>query len=351
MLVKLAQSWPMSARSKARGRRSMRSLSETPRPIKRNPKIKVSRSNQAADGLKAHREAQAEYVEKTAELGDAIAVDIERADKLHGGVLPQDDPSAPQLEQDPATAIPGLDPEVERAMKLPQVRQAIEEKISHATKAEGDFRQATETVYHAAVASIAAVFPGLTGIPPHQIEQRLQQMRQTDPVRFNQAVSALQKAAAFENALTQNKQREAQNQQAQFERDARSHDEKFEKAIGQRTPQQRQAVANEMFVYAAEMGIDRATLLNLLQNNPIMRHWGFQKTIHDATEARIMRRNGETYRQNLDRSVPPVQRPGTRSGSGAGAGRGGELLALSNKFTKNPDLKSAAALLAASRRK
>lgn len=177
--------------------------------------------------------------------------------------------------------------------------------------------------------------------------EAFQKLGQIDPQRYNEALSTLQRVAHVESAVIQNEQRAAQAQRQNFEKYASEHDQAFQKRIGNQTPQQKQAIGQELLNYAKEFGLDRGTLVHLLQNNPIMRHSAFQHMLHTAVEARLAKKAVSNYR-NKAAPVPHVNKPGH---GGAVASRGqSDLAALNAALNKSNSVADAAKLLIARRK-
>jgi hypothetical protein len=257
---------------------------------------------------------------------------------------------APQIDpKDLQPPPPGVDPDLHLAFQNPKVRQAVEAEVTRANAAEVAFGDGLKVAQNAAVASFAAHYPEFVGKSPAQIQAAFAQMQQQNPQRAQQAQAAFQNAIKFEAALNQNEARRQHAEQQNFQRFAKEQDLAFDKAIGQRTPQQRQALAGEMVAMAADYGINRETLVHLMQTSPIMRHAGMQRVFHEAAAGRLARKQLATLQQQQRAAnVPHVTPPGTSNG-GARAVQSASLNALRQKLDATGSAKDAAALLVASR--
>jgi hypothetical protein len=335
------------------------------------PENRTVKIDRAAEDLTSHREGQAIMSEIAARDDLARKVDKLRADAgvptdpndkvrnqvdptLFGDLphqAPQIDPQHmhPELHPTPP-APPGIDPEVHRAMQLRQVREHFEQEHGKVTQLQQQHAQQVQVAQDFAQAAFRSAVPELANLRPDQIVPFLNQMAKTNPPRFKQAMALLDNVAKANTARQQVEQRRVQAEQQQFQRYAQEQDKTFDRMMGQRTPQQRQELATEMVAYAAEMGIDRSTLLNLMKTNPIMRHAGFQRMMAEATAARLAQKQLAAMRQQQRAAnIPPVIRPGTSNGGGVRAVQSANLQALSAKLNQTGDAKDAAALLMAMR--
>jgi hypothetical protein len=92
-----------------------------------------------------------------------------------------------------------------------------------------------------------------------------------------------------------------------------------------------------------EHGISKQELMQLYENNPVMRHSAFQIMMHDAAQYRLAKK---AVTQAKVTPIAKVQRPGT---SGEAAFDRSELSSLQREFNLNPSSKLGAQLLAARR--
>jgi hypothetical protein len=322
-----------------------------------DPREAISLERAASD-LAAWRAAQEDEAEKSAENEFAKTVDKLRKDEgLDPETAQLPEPNQPQLEQSAINnepSVPGLDAEVTKALSHPQIRQAIEEEMGKATQLQTQHTQQIELANHFAQAAFLEHYPDLQALPLDQVVPALRQMARTNPQRFKAAIATLERVGQAAAAQHHFQQQRAAAEKASFDRYAAEQDAAFERMRGNPTLPQKQAVATEMVSYAKELGVDRNTLVHLLQTNPIMRHSAFQKMIHDAVEARIAKREAAKYRDKLaPPTLPHVNKPGNGSGRGVERGQA-DLAALSRALTgaktQNDALKAGAALLAARRK-
>jgi hypothetical protein len=327
-----------------------------PDGTKADPSETVSLARAAAD-RGAWLEAHAQAVDGLDKMDVADSVDAlrtENADAINGHSGQPTEPSQPQLEQhDPAAqqfeqeAISaGVDPELAKVLRNPQARKALESEFEKVAQVQQEHSTQVQILQHFSQEAFRAIVPEIAGLPVDQIAPALNRLAQTNPQRAQAAVAALRRIGEAAAVHEQHQAQRAHTERQQFAANARIQDAQFEKMVGHQTPQQRQAVATEAVNYAAELGVDRATFVHLLQTSPIMRHSAFQKMMHDAAKYRLMQKSTKA---SPTHAVPPVQRPGHTNQTRAS--RGGEnLQALARKANSSGSLRDMANLLAQSRK-
>lgn len=313
--------------------------------------------DRAVDDRKADLDARAKMAAAVDAFNVADTVDEARATSENYLVKPTDasqpqlehaDPAAQQFEQEAIAA--GVDPALANTLAHhPQARQALESEFEKVGKLQQQHETQVQLAQHFARDAWQSQFSELAGLSPSDASAALRHMQQTNPQRFNAAMASLRRVGEMTTLAEHHQAQRAHAERQNFQQEAARQDAHFDRMIGPQTPQQRQAAAMEMVSYAAELGIDRNTLVHLLQTNPIMRHSAFQHMIYTAVTARMAKREGAKYRDKLDRNVPPVNRPGTRNG-GTTRAVSENLSALARKASASGSLKDMAALLAEKRR-
>lgn len=330
---------------------------QTGEPTDPNEAITVE---QAARDLTAYHDAKADDWSKSISADFAAEVDKMRADALkqnpklaeHYGIEP---PAAEVAKTDveqvnkqniaevaAEPANDGLDPELSRALKHPQVRQAIEEQLGEAHKAREAYSSGLETTRVHTLATLAEVVPHLAGLSPQQFEQGLAVLAEVDPPRFQTAMNILGRAHTIAQAQQQDQQRQAYAAQQRFQEYGKAEDARF-RAMVDSTPAKMQETVTEMAAYASELGIERDQLVHLFQTEPIMRHAAFQKMMYDATQFRLHQKAAIQARKAVPKDLPPVQRPGTSRPSST---QSDKTQALEARFNRSGSVKDAAELYA-----
>src|SRR6185436_16712848 len=77
-----------------------------------------------------------------------------------------------------------LDPELEKALRHPQVRLAIDEQVAEVEKARQGYLDGLAAATQIAQASLVSQFPELVGIAPENMPAALEHLSRQDPVKF-----------------------------------------------------------------------------------------------------------------------------------------------------------------------
>jgi hypothetical protein len=262
---------------------------------------------------------------------------------------PQIDPQhLPQDMRPQQPPPPGVDPEVHRAMQLPQVREHFEQEHGKVTQLQQHHAQQVQVANDFAQAAFRSAVPELANLRPDQIVPFLNQMAKTNPPRFKQAMGLLDNVTKANTARQQVEQQRAHAEKQEFTRYSKEHDAAFDRRMAAHTPEQRRAIGAEVVSYAAELGVDQRTLTSLMATNPIMRHSAFQSMMADAAAHRLAQKSLATMRQQQRAAnLPPVIRPG--SGAPRTTVQSANLQTLNEKLNRSADVKDATALLIARR--
>jgi hypothetical protein len=214
---------------------------------KLDPNITV-RLEEAADNLTAYESELASYVEGLDLSLDLDAVDSARAEAVKDPKLAEEyglDPkevadNAKRLEpeaeakaepaNEPPTnepEIPGLDPEVAKAVRNPQVRQFLEEQVTQAETTRQQYANALDTANALGMSRLNELLPDVSALPPHQREAGLALLAQTDPQRFQAALQEMNRIGQVQQAQAQQQQYSAARNQAAFNEWAKAEDAKL----------------------------------------------------------------------------------------------------------------------------
>lgn len=237
-------------------------------------------------------------------------------------------PDTATRPDEPGTTVEGLDPEVEKALKHPQVRQAIEDELGKAASAQQSYAAALQTANQFAMASLVDHFPELANIPVQNWEAALHIFAQSAPDRFNNAMGTLQRVSQLQNAQAQWQQHQAQVAQQQFAEYARAEDDRFEEMIKGEPEADRQTIGNDMLSYAKKLGVSREQLLGFL-HTPEGRSAPVQKMIYDAVQYDKVQ---NAKRAIAAKPLPPVQRPGVSTGRSAASDNKGKIATLQSQL-------------------
>lgn len=316
---------------------------------------------QAAQLLTNYHDNKAAFDAKSVSDDFAAEVDRMRADALkdnpklaeHFGIEPPADGADPKKTVDAtntkksgdqaaeAAPIDGLDPEVERALKHPQVRQAIEEELGKAQHVQRSFSEALGTVQSWAQASFLEAVPELQGLAPEQLEQGLALLAQVDPPRFEKAMGLLGRVNQIQTAQHQQQQQRDYATHQQFETQRRQYSKDADQALGPMTAAEKTELVEELVSYVGEFGITREQLASEAQTNLAIHHPAFQKMAADALKYQRLMKAAKVVPH---KAIPRVQRPGTSQSHGSS--QNARLAALEAKFARTGSLQDAQALYA-----
>jgi hypothetical protein len=289
----------------------------------------------ASDMLAEAREAEAALAQAELDAATARAVDDFRAEPPElGQAQPQQPELAPQAEVPPAEPT-----ELDRMLaELPEHRRApfvnaFNEMVTRAQhQASTEYQQALQQV-QGAVQQLAQTtqqtiqvgeaiarqpFPELHNVSDADLPAVLRQMAQVQPQRYAQVVAhaaqvkqlvgqQLHQQQVFAHAQQQQQQQQQQQveaQQRQFRQYAELHDSR---TLVNESPETRKAIESALIEGAEREGIDKQTLVQIWNNNPVARHSYFQNLIADGVKYRLAQR---AVAFAAVRPVPQVQRPG-----------------------------------------
>ena len=328
---------------------------DTGEKVDDNEAVTVER---AAADLAAYRASKHESA--AVSISKHFAAEI---DKLRGEVV---DPEAPEPTEMPVgadevtteqpkadktdgaadeaiDAMDGLDPETRKALKIPQVRQALEQQFVEVDQARQQYAGGLQVGQQMMQATVAALAPQLQGMPLEHWPQAIQQLAQVDPVRGQLVADTLSNWGVIQQA-----QQQAQQQQTYTTPAIRGQRQEYSKAsdaVLGLTFAEKAEMAEELVNYVGELGISREAFTREAATNLALHHPAFQKMAADAI---MYRRMVNAPKAVAHRDIPPVQRPGT-----AGPRVSSDQAAVSGleaKFHRSGSAKDAAAALAARRK-
>ncbi|QHO76798.1 hypothetical protein ACH79_33380 [Bradyrhizobium sp. CCBAU 051011] len=200
----------------------------------------------------------------------------------------------------------GLDPETRKALKIPQVRQALEGEFAKAEAVQQSYANALNVANQYAMANLVDHFPELANIPAEQWEPALNLLSQQDPQRFNRAMGVLQRVSQLQSAQAQWQQQQAQVQQQQFQTMRQQYSRASDAALGPMTMAEKAEMVEDLVSYVAEYGLSREQFAREAETNLALHHPAFQRLAADAIKYRRM----VAAPKAVPQALPPVQRPG-----------------------------------------
>lgn len=236
----------------------------------------------------------------------------------------------------------GLDPEIERAIQHPQVRQAIEEKIGEAEKTRQSYLDGLAAATQIAQVSFVSQFPELASIAPEDLPGALELMSRQDPQKFARVQAMVATTEQLFAQQAQESQRQAEMTRQSFHSYAKSEDARFETMLKGEPKATQHAVTAEIFASAEASGVEPAELIRLFNSEPLMRNAAFQRMMYDAGKYRLAMKAKDAA---AARQVPPVQRPGIARTPAER--EHADLRTLNARLSSSGDIKDAVALYSA----
>jgi len=298
-------------------------------------------------------EQAAKIVSDSRDADDAEADDAEAAklrkevDELRG-VDPEAKAKDAAAKPEAAPVKDGeLEPELEKALNHPRIKEAISSQIAESETARQTYSKAAEIAMNFAQVSFAQSFPEVAGLPPDQWANALAAMSQREPARFQAAVATLDRVGKLQNAQQFEQQRQEGIKQQEFAKFAKAEDARLDDMLKGESPKAQSAIMDEILAGAEAAGLEQSEFLKLFNTDRSMRHSAFQKMMVDAAKYRLLQK-AKTSVVAAGKTLPHVQRPGVAASRGER--NAGNIAALNAKFGANPTVENAAALYAAQSR-
>jgi hypothetical protein len=305
---------------------------------------KLIAENQSSERLAAEVDA----LRAQAAANDPDAADFYGFDPPEIGRKEVDQADNAGTESDPATnerAHPvddpsaDLDAELDRALRHPQVLQAIGEKVGEAERARQSYREGLEAAMQIAQSSFLSQFPEFANMTPENIPGALELISRQDPAKLARIQAMVAKTEQLVARREQESRHQAEIARQNFQRFADDEDARLETMLKGEPENTQRAVLAEIMASAKESGIEPAELNRLFNTEPLMRNAIFQRMMYDAGKYRLMMKAKDAA---LARPVPPVQRPGMATMRSERERT--DLRALSSKLSSSGDIKDAVAL-------
>jgi hypothetical protein len=202
----------------------------------------------------------------------------------------------------------GLDPETRKALKIPQVRQALEQEFAKADQARTHLESTIQAGQQMLQATVAALAPQLDGMPIEHWPQAIQMLSQVDPVRGQLVADTLQRWSAMQQADQQIKAQAAHEQAQEFRAFKAAEDAKLAESLGGDRGLVQQ-YAPKVQSYFKSLGMTEAEMWALANDRTANSALG-QQVLLDALRFREIMAAPKAV---PTREIPAVQRPGTKS--------------------------------------
>lgn len=197
-----------------------------------------------------------------------------------------------------------LDPEIAKALKHPQVAEAIQEKISEADKVRQQHSEALETSMALVRETLLADIPNIAELTNADLEL----MRLTEPQKY-QRLEAMASAAS---KLAEQKAQQQAEFKKSFDEYARGEDAKFDAIASKEKPETLKKVQAKILEMAKSHGVTEKQFIEAVQTQPILRSVAIQAMMMDAAKYHLHQKDlAEAKEKALRVQAPPMQRPGT----------------------------------------
>jgi len=262
-----------------------------------------------------------------------------KTDKTESGKTDPEKAASEPADPSGERAADGLDPEIEKAINHPQVRQAIEQRIGEAEKTRQDYLNGLAAATQIAQMSFLNQFPEFANVAPESRPGVLAQMSRQDPARFARVQAMIASTEQMFAQQQHESRREAEMARQNFHGYATSEDARFETMLKGEPKATQRAVSAEIMASARASGVEPDEMLRLFNNEPLMRNAVFQRMMYDAGKYRLMMKAKDAP---YAKPVPPVQRPG--AARTPAEREGADMRMLSARLLSSGDIKDAVAL-------
>jgi hypothetical protein len=286
---------------------------------------------QAAKRIEESREADAAQAELDGTKSAQKAVDDLR------GEQPETEPRQPQLSIE-------SEPDIEKVLSHPKVRDAISAKVTEAETQRQHFETAVVETGKMRLAALAAESPELMKLPLNQWAAALNNLAKTDFPKAKQITDRLHALGEVENALIQIKAQKDAGAKAEMDKYSTRENERFRELTKGMAPKEMAAVQAEVPAMMAEYGVtDPRAFLKAIEGQTSFPRASAERIMIDAAKYRLLQKAPKAVAARG--AVPRVAVPGVAAPRGNSASA--NLQALSQKLSQTGDIKDAARLRAA----
>lgn len=300
--------------------------------LKQNVSMTV---DQATSALQDSRDADSSQ----AALDERAALQAE-VDKLRGEL--------PQAKQAAETKPASDEEEIERALKIPRVKEALDKRVNEVETKRAAYESSLKEVGKARFAALVGDHPEFASLPLNQWANAINAMAQREPARAKQVVARIQALAQVEAAVHHADAQKTAREQASFREYSTKENARFAEMTKNVSPREMAAVQSEIPAMLKEYGVsDPRQFLEAISGQTQFPRASAERIMVDAAKYRLMQRAAKAVPARA--AVPTVQRPGIPAPRGSVASN--KIAELNAKLSQNGSLKTAAALLVAQRSK
>src|SRR5262249_24046145 len=152
-----------------------------------------------------------------------------------------------------------------------------------------------------------AAFPELANVPAHSLESAIQVIGARDPQRAQAIRGHIERTSQLYQAHQQAAAQEQANLQQQQALWVKAQDSAYEAAVKGDTPEMKTKLAKEAIDMLKEYGASADEIRPAWNSPGLLRSAVGQRVLRDAAAYRMAKREGA---KKVDRSAPPVMRPG-----------------------------------------
>jgi hypothetical protein len=277
-----------------------------------NMTLSVDQAAKIADDVRAADDEQAEH--------DDIERLRKEVDELRG-LKPEGEAKDAKADAPRDPVNDGeLEPDLEKALSHPRIREAITAQVAEAETARQTYSKGLDTANEFARASFMQNFPEIMALPLEQWAGALGEMAQREPGRFQGAMGQLQRVVQLQEAQQQERQQQTQREQTEFRAYAQAEDRRFAELTKDIAPKEMSTIEAHIPKMLKDLGVDPGEWLRLGAESKFLRSAAAQKIMVKAAQYDLMKAENARLKASLqDRSIkelPRVQRPGTSRPAG-----------------------------------
>jgi hypothetical protein len=223
------------------------------------------------------------------------------------------------------------------------VQAAIQAELQQTEQARAAYAHQALAAARVAGAALFANFPELASLSAQELPHAITAIAKVNPEKAMAIQAQVQRTQQLWQASQQAEAQRAAIQSQQLQQWAAQQDAVFEREVASKeSPETMRKIAENVVAMAEESGVSKEELAAAWQSQPVMRSVAFQKMMVMAGKYAIAQKE---VVNKIDRSAPPVQRPGVSQPRGDDSG----VRAAIKAFNSDPNPKNAAALLIARR--
>jgi hypothetical protein len=288
-------------------------------PMPENQTLSVEQASWDITGARSREEHQTKLSEE-AELARLI-------DDARNGVTSEQLQAEPQPVQQPQPMQDAAQPSPHERMakalsENPEIMSGLQEAIQQErARAEFAFNKYADGLIqngHVAAAALVSNFPELQNPQPHEIGTAIQVIGQRDPQRGQQILNFIDRIAPLVDQAAQVQQQRQQYQAAQYQaawsRDAVQSDQAYDRWARSQGVSHggQEQIKQEVLADFKRQGWSMEQIGHAYNTNAAMRSFADQVQLYQAAAYRLQQQKMANVRRNkLDRTAPPVQRPGS----------------------------------------